>query len=73
MQVGNNFGFGGRGDAGQREELRASFVVLINISDLNDLARNKAKVKKPGSYRLQISNLQISICVFMQPDSRFLS
>lgn len=73
VQVGTHFALGLGGGTGKRGELSASFVDLINSGDLNYLAKNKAQVKKPGSYRLQISNPQISVCMFMQPDSRFLS
>lgn len=73
VQVGTDFDLGLWGGTGRREELSVSFDDLINISDLNYLAKNTVLVKKPGSYRLQIPNLQISICMFMQPDSRLLS
>lgn len=59
--------------AGGREELSASFLDLIHISDLNHLAKNKAKDKMQGSYKLWIANLQISICIFMHQDCRFFS
>lgn len=73
MQVGTDFDLGLWGGTGRREELSVSFDDLINISDPNYLAKNTVLVKKPGSYRLQIPNLQISIYMFMQPDSRLLS
>lgn len=43
------------------------FVDLINIDDLNYLAKNKVKDKRQDSYKWKISNLQITACVFGQP------
>lgn len=60
------------GRARQRGRVRCyySFIDLINISDINYLTKNIVKDKRQGNYRPQISNLPISIHIFMQLDSR---
>lgn len=52
------------GGTGRGEEFSASFVDLVNISDLNYLAKNKVKDKEQGSFRLQVSNLR-SLSTFL--------
>lgn len=57
---------------GRGKEFSASFVDLVNISDLNNLAENKAKHQRQGSSRLQIPNLEVSLHIVVQPGSCFL-
>lgn len=73
MQVEDSFGSGG-GRYRQRGRVQCyyTFIDLINISDLNYLTKNTVKDKRQGNYRPQISNLLISIHIFMQLDSHFL-